>query len=132
MLLKKRLYSNIYMYIFYTQLLARISVNRCPELTEAVNGTYNTTITIFGSVVEYSCTLGYSTLEGSVSQTVTCLDTGNWSAEFSHCYGMYNHFVQLRPEIYKSEHCLNSLNFLFPEVTLHVVSTYVGTGDTSI
>ena len=61
----------------------------CPDLLDIGNGTLNTTLAIYGVVVEAVCDEEHHFSKGITGIVASCLHTGEWSEQLTECRGMY-------------------------------------------
>ena len=61
----------------------------CPALVDIGNGTVNTTLAIYGVVVEAVCDEGHHFSKNITAIVVGCLHTGEWTEQLTECQGMY-------------------------------------------
>ena len=81
----------------------------CPALVDIGNGTVNTTLAIYGVVVEAVCDEGHHFSKGITVIVARCLNTGQWSQLLTECRGMY------AGSLYDSQ-CENNLCYVDPNV----------------
>jgi len=64
-----------------------LPVEVCPSLIAPENGFLNTTMSVFGTVVEVKCKTGYRFADKTTSVNLQCLDGQGWSRNHSDCTG---------------------------------------------
>ena len=75
------------MYILYI-------VKVCPALVDIGNGTVNTTLAIYGVVVEAVCDEGHHFSKNITAIVASCLHTGEWSEQLTECQSMYHVLIK--------------------------------------
>ena len=64
------------------------AVLRCPAAVDIQHGTFDNTVALWGSIVNYECDAGYEFSDGTRQFTMECLETEQWNATVtSDCTG---------------------------------------------
>ena len=62
----------------------------CPPSPKLQNGTANTSLALYGTVVGYTCLYGYQFLDEMTTQHIQCTEDGNWTKEPADCSGQFH------------------------------------------
>ena len=61
---------------------------RCPALPVWLNILPNTSVRVYDSVVNYTCTEGYEFEDGDVWKITACNNSGEWFPDIQECQGI--------------------------------------------